>query len=139
MYSLGFYLNMNNIILIRIIDIKTKGHQLFSIFREFCIKNNFNIYDLDVIHAIIALFIRVIITMIVYKDCKNMNNIVLNYKNYVYLFKNNLNNNFKHKLNIEYENFKEYATNNIINDYFRGINTYINYLLNNKEMDVLWI
>ena len=28
---------------------------------------------------------------------------------------------------------------NIINDYFRGINTYINYLLNNKEMDVLWI
>jgi len=130
---------MNNIILVRITDIKTKGQQLFCIYRQFCIKNNFNINDIDLIHTIIALFIRVIITMIVYKKFMNINDIISNYKNYVYLFKNNLDDNFKNKLNNEYENFKEFATNNIINEYFRGINTFINYILNDKNMDLLWI
>lgn len=87
----------------------------------------------------IALFIRIIITMITYKDCKNIITIISEYKDYVYIFKNNLNNDFKHKLNLEYENFKDYSTNNIINEYFRGLNTYINYLLNGKPMDLLWI
>ncbi len=87
----------------------------------------------------IDLFIRIIITMIMYKDCKNVNSIIMKYKNYVYLFKNNLNNDFKNKLNFEYNNFKEYSTNNIINEYFRGLNTYINHLLNGTILNVLWV
>ncbi len=125
--------------MIKVIDIKCKDNEIYNIFEEFCIKNNFKIFDNDVVKTMIGLFIRIIITMITYKDCKNIITIITEYKNYVYIFKNNLDNNFKHKLNMEYENFKDYSTNNIINEYFRGLNTYINYLLNNKEMDVLWI
>ena len=125
--------------MIKVVDIKCKDNELYDIFQKFCIKNNFTIIDNDVVKTMIGLFIRIIITMITYKDCKNIITIITEYKNYVYIFKNNLNNDFKHKLNLEYESFKDYSTNNIINEYFRGLNTYINYLLNGKQMDVLWI
>lgn len=125
--------------MIKVVDIKCKDIEIYDIFQEFCIKNNFKLIDNDVVKTIIGLFIRIIITMITYKGCNNIITIITEYKDYVYLFKNNLDKNFKHKLNIEYENFRDYSTNNIINEYFRGLNTYINYLLNDKHMDVLWI
>ena len=139
MYSLGHYLHYNNIFLIKVIHIKYKENEIYDIYLNFCKKNNFRINYNDVVKTMIDLFIRIIITMITYKNCKNIFNIINEYKNYVYIFKNNLDNDFKHKLNTEYENFKDYSTNNIINEYFRGLNTYINYLLNNRDMDVLWI
>ena len=125
--------------MIKLVDIKCKDNELYDIFQKFCIKNNFKLVDNDVVKTIIGLFIRIIITMITYKDCKNIITIITEYKNYVYIFKNNLDKHFKHKLNMEYENFIDYSTNNIINEYFRGLNTYINNLLNDKPMDVLWI
>ena len=139
MYSLGYYLDINTIFLIKVIDIKYKDNEIYDIFQKFCIKNNFTIIDNEVVKTIIGLFIRIIITMITYKGCKNVITIITEYKDYVYLFKNNLDKNFKHKLNMEYENFRDYSTNNIINEYFRGLNTYINNLLNDKPMDVIWI
>lgn len=125
--------------MIKVVNVKCKDNQIYDIFQKFCIKNNFTLNDNDVVKTIIGLFIRIIITMITYKGCNNIITIITEYKDYVYLFKNNLDKNFKHKLNMEYENFRDYSTNNIINEYFRGLNTYINYLLNDKPMDVLWI
>ena len=125
--------------MIKVVNVKCKDNQIYDIFQKFCIKNNFTLNDNDVVKTIIGLFIRIIITMITYKGCNNIITIITEYKDYVYLFKNNLDKNFKHKLNMEYENFRDYSTNNIINEYFRGLNTYINYLLNDKPMDVQWI
>ncbi len=139
LYCLGYYIELNKIILIKVVDIKYKHNELYDIFHEFCLKNDFKIYDNDVVKTMIGLFISIIITMITYKNCKNIITIISEYKNYVYIFKSNLDKNFKHKLNQEYENFKDYSTNNIINEYFRGLNKYINYLLNHKPMDVMWI
>ena len=125
--------------MIKVVNVKCKDNEIYDIFQKFCIKNNFTLNDNDVVKTMIGLFIRIIITMITYKGCNNIITIITEYKDYVYLFKNNLDKNFKHKLNMEYENFRDYSTNNIINEYFRGLNTYINYLLNDKPMDVQWI
>jgi hypothetical protein len=140
LYSLGYSLESNNIIYPKIIDIK--NHEIFNVFLKVIITNGFILYENEpyqIIHIMIDLFIRIIITMITYKDCKNVNSIIMKYKNYINLFKNNLNKDFKNKLNFEYVNFKEYSTNNIMNNYFRGLNTYINHLLNGTLANVVWV
>lgn len=123
-------------------DIKNSKDKLCEIFIEIMKKNDFTINETlqnENIHQIIGQFIHIIVNIIVYKGKKDKNSILTTYQLYVNMFKNNLSCNFKNKLNIIYNNYKEFAVNNIINNHFIAINIFINNLIHNLEHNTIWV
>jgi len=124
------------------LDIKNSKDKLCEIFIEIMKKNDFTINETlqnENIHQIIGQFIHIIVNIIVYKGKKDKNSILTTYQLYVNMFKNNLSCNFKNKLNIIYNNYKEFAVNNIINNHFIAINIFINNLIHNLEHNTIWV
>jgi hypothetical protein len=123
-------------------DIRVNEQKLISIFKEIIKKNDYFIDEnlqSDNIERIVDQFIHIIISIIVYKRKKDKSSILTTYQLYVNVFKNNLSNSFKNKLNLIYHNYKEFAVNNIINNHFLAINTFIFNLINNLEHNTLWV
>jgi hypothetical protein len=123
-------------------DIKSNEEKLINIFLDIIKKNNFTIDETmqqENINRIVTQFIHIIINIIVHKKKKDKSSILTTYQWYVNVFKNNLLQTFKNKLNLIYHNYKEYTVNNIINNHFFALNTFIFNLINNLEHNTMWI
>jgi hypothetical protein len=123
-------------------DIKNNHDKLCSIFLDIFQKNNFTIdgtEQIENVPKIINQFIHLVINIIVHKGKKDKSSILITYQLYVNVFKNNLSNEFKNKLNLIYNNFKEFTVNNIISNHFLAINTFINNFINNLEHNTIWV
>ena len=123
-------------------DIKNNENELCKIYLDIIQKNEFTIDILnqnDNITRIISQFIHIIVNIIAHKRKKDKSSILTMYQMYVNIFKNNLSPDFKNKLNLIYDNYKEFAVNNMINNHFIAINTFIYNLINNLEHNTIWV
>jgi len=125
-----------------IVDIKNNEDKLLLIFSDIIKKNDFKVDEIeqkDNMQQIIINFIRIIISIITYKKKRDKSSILITYQLYANIFKNNLSNEFKNKLNLVYDNFKEFSVNNIINNHFIAINTFIFNLINKIQHNTIWV
>jgi hypothetical protein len=125
-----------------IVDIKNNEDNLLLIFLDIIQKNDFKLDEIeqkDNIQQIVTNFIRIIVSIITYKKKKDKSSILITYQLYANIFKNNLSNQFKNKLNLVYDNFKEFSVNNIINNHFIAINTFIYNLIHNLQPNTIWV
>ena len=143
--SLDILLQLNNINTPSIQDVKSRENELFDIFSKIIVENQFiEIGDDDEANEynkrqIIKHFIRIIVTIIVYKNKKKINDILTMYQFYTHTFKNNLLIGFKNKLNVVYNDFKDFMSNKVIDKHFIAINIYIHNFINNIPQNVIWV
>ena len=123
-------------------DIKNNREKLCSIYLDIIQKNDFDkdrTEQIENIPLIVNQFIHIITNIIIHKVKKDKSSILITYQLYVNIFKNNLSHLFKNKLNIIYHNFKEFTVNNIINNHFIALNTFLNNFVNNIEHNTIWV
>ena len=123
-------------------DIKNNEGKLCVFFSDIIKKNEFPLDDIlqhENIEKIINQFIHIIVNIIAHKGKKDKSSILTTYQLYVNIFKNNLAYDFKNKLNLIYDNYKDFSVNNIINNRFIAINTFIYNLIHNLEHNTIWV